>query len=113
MKNLSFSLLIAGAAAAGLVSLSSCKKNSSSPPPPSTHITSFSPATAPMNSMIVIRGTGFDPNTSGTQVSFGGKAAVVMTATDTMLTVKVPVGAPDGKIHVQASAGSDSTSTDF
>jgi serine/threonine protein kinase, bacterial len=108
-------LFMAAVATATIVP--SCKKSSpdapGNPPPIPVKITSFSPATAAMDSTLTITGSGFSKTASANTVSFYGKTGVVLAATDTTLTIKVPQGAQDGKISVKVGALSDSTATDF
>ncbi|GAB4017320.1 hypothetical protein GCM10028808_48400 [Spirosoma migulaei] len=69
----------------------SCKNEDT--PAPVLSITSFTPATAPVGSTVVITGTAFSATPASNTVTFGGVAATVTGATTTSLTVVVPAGA--------------------
>lgn len=56
-------------------------------------ITSFSPASGPIGTTVTITGTNFSTTASDNIVSFGSVKANVISASATMLTVKVPLGA--------------------
>ena len=56
-------------------------------------ITSFSPQSGPVGTVVNISGLNFDPTPGNNIVYFGAVRAVVMTASVTNLTVPVPVGA--------------------
>jgi len=76
-------------------------------------VTSFTPSSAASDSIINITGTGFSRNLPDNAVTFGDKPAVVTAATVTSLSVKVPVGAGDGRITVKVGGKSVSAATDF
>jgi sugar lactone lactonase YvrE len=76
-------------------------------------ITSFTPTAAASDSIITIMGTGFSRMVSDDVVTFGDKPAVVTAASATSLSVKVPVGAKDGKITVKVGTQAVSAATDF
>lgn len=76
-------------------------------------VTSFTPSSAASDSIINITGTGFSRNLPDNVVTFGDKPAVVTAATVTSLSVKVPVGAGDGRITVKVGGKSVSAATDF
>jgi len=108
---------------AGLVSLvflGSCyhKDNYYSPSPnpssdPAPVISSFSPASAAKDSLIVITGTGFSATPSENIVLFNELRADVRAASATSLTVKVPIGAGDGKIALHIGNQSVKSAQDF
>src|SRR6266567_4305551 len=56
-------------------------------------ISSFTPATGPIGTVVTITGAGFNTTPSKNIVYFGTVKAVVSAATSTSLTVTVPVGA--------------------
>ena len=98
----------------GVGMLFSCrKKNDTGGGAGPLQVTSFSPASAASDSIVTITGTGFSLTLSDDVVTFGDKTAVVTAATETSLSVKVPVGAKDGKITVKVGAQAVSAATDF
>src|SRR5438552_3842135 len=61
-------------------------------------ITSFSPASGPLGTVVTITGTGFG---GAPQVDFtAGASAMVSAASDTQITAMVPLGATSGPISV-------------
>jgi len=56
-------------------------------------ITSFSPASGPVGTVVTISGSNFNPTASQDIVYFGAVRAVVSAATGTSLTATVPIGA--------------------
>ncbi len=65
-------------------------------------INSFSPASGPVGTTVVITGTNFNPTPANNIVFFGAAKAVVSSATTTSLLVTVPVGATYQPITVTA-----------
>ncbi len=63
-------------------------------------ITSFSPASSEIGSQITITGTNFSTNPTSNIVYFGGVTATVLSASETELTVEVPVGASSDFLFV-------------
>lgn len=65
-------------------------------------ITSFTPASGFVGSVVTINGTGFNPAAAGNTVYFGATKATVLTANagGTQLTVKVPAGASYSPLSV-------------
>ncbi|OCX52311.1 hypothetical protein BEL04_12610 [Mucilaginibacter sp. PPCGB 2223] len=55
-------------------------------------VTSFSPASGPVGTMVTISGFYFNPSASANIVSFGGVRATVSAASPTSLTITVPPG---------------------
>lgn len=55
-------------------------------------ISSFSPLSGPVGTIVTITGTGFNTSTTGNLVFFGTIKATVSTATNTTITVTVPSG---------------------
>ena len=72
--------------------------------PPS--ITSFSPASGPVGTVVTIKGTSL---TGVTKVTFKGKTATITKDTATKIKVKVPRGATSGKIEVLTPDGKVNT----
>ena len=56
-------------------------------------ITSFSPVKGPIGTTIKLKGNNFNKTAANNIVYFGATKATVSNATDTLLTVKVPIGA--------------------
>jgi len=74
-------------------------------------ITSFTPASGPVGTSVVITGTGL---TQATKVTFGGVVATSFTVnSDSKITVTVPVGAKTGKIGVTTKGGAASSAATF
>ena len=73
-------------------------------------ITSFSPGSGPVGSMVVIDGTNF---VSLEGVTFGGNVQAAGSYTSTQVTVTVPSGAQTGPIIVTTASGSATTATSF
>lgn len=68
-------------------------------------VTSFSPVTGFIGSVVTINGSNFDPIPANNQVFFGATQAQVLTATFGVLEVRVPVGATYGPITVRNACG--------
>ena len=66
-------------------------------------ITSFTPASGVLGSVVTITGTGFDPGINNNTVYFGTVKASVTSATATTLTVTVPPGISPKPISVTAN----------
>jgi hypothetical protein len=74
-------------------------------------ITSFTPATGPIGSIVVITGTNFTP---ATQVTFNGtNAPLFFVNSATQITVTVPNGATTGLIAVTSPLGTGTSATNF
>jgi hypothetical protein len=75
-------------------------------------ITSFTPTSGPVGTVVKITGTGF---TGATAVSFNNVNATTFTvnATGTQITATVPAGATTGKIKVTTPSGSATSTADF
>ena len=78
-------------------------------------INSINPASAPAGATVTITGTGFNTTASANTVFFGAVKATVKSASDTSLTVTVPVSATYGPVTVlnNSSALSASSSQFF
>ena len=85
----------------------SCKKDHPAqpidPPPsaPPLQITSFEPVSAAKDSIITIIGKSFSATPASNKVTINNVPATVLSATNDMLTVKVPVHAGTGVVQVQ------------
>lgn len=73
---------------------------------------SFSPKGS-IGSSVTINGTGFSTNPQDHEVTFNGKAAVVVSSTATQLKVTVPPEATTGKIAVKRNGIETVSSTEF
>jgi hypothetical protein len=72
---------------------------------------SFSPASGPVGTPVVLTGTGL---TQTTKVTFNGTAATTVTVnSDTQVTADVPTGATSGKIAITTKGGSTKSTTSF
>lgn len=74
-------------------------------------ITSFTPTSGPVGTVVTINGSAF---TGATSVKFGGRAATTFSVNSaTKITATVPAGAVSGKITVTTPSGSGTSSTSF
>ena len=73
-------------------------------------VTSFSPASGPVGTKVVVTGTAF---TAATSVQFAGKEATYTVNSATQITATVPTGATTGKVRVATTAGAAQSSTSF
>ncbi len=74
-------------------------------------ISSFTPASGPVGTLVTINGTSF---TGATAVMFNGKAATSFTVvSNSKVTATVPTGATTGKIQVTTAGGSATSATNF
>jgi hypothetical protein len=74
-------------------------------------ITSFTPTSGPVGTVVTITGTGF---TGATAVSFNNVAATSFTVNSaTQITATVPTGATTGKIRVTVGGGTVASTADF
>ncbi len=64
-------------------------------------INGLSPNHGPGNTIVTINGSGFDPVSSYDSVFFNGKAGIIVSASSTIITAKVPVGAGTGNVTVK------------
>jgi gliding motility-associated-like protein len=81
------------------------------PPPPT--ITSFSPATGPVGTIVNIIGTNMDPLAANNIVTFNGTPATVASSTTTSIQTAVPAGASTGPISVTIGTDVVTSTTDF
>jgi hypothetical protein len=56
------------------------------------HITSFTPTSGPLGTVVTINGNNFNPSPAGNIVFFGAVRASVLTASTSVITVAVPKG---------------------
>jgi hypothetical protein len=74
-------------------------------------ITSFTPTSGPVGTVVTITGTNF---TGATSVKFNGVAATTFTVNSaTQITATVPTGATTGKISVTTPGGTGTSTTKF
>ncbi len=73
-------------------------------------ISSFSPSSGPVGTLVTINGTGL---MQATKVTFNGKSASFTTVSDIEVTATVPTGATTGKIKVTTKGGSVTSATSF
>jgi len=78
--------------------------------PGALRVVDFTPPSGTLGSTVAVFGSGFSASASENTVAFNGTAATVTSATETALTVTVPVGATTGKITVTSAAGSATSS---
>ncbi len=76
-------------------------------------ITSFSPTSGHLGTLLTVTGTNFDPTPSGNQVRIGGVLVAVQSATSTQLVVLVPTGVASGLIAVTTPGGSAQSASAF
>ncbi len=80
---------------------------------PAPTISSFTPASGRLTTLVTITGTNFAATPGGNQVTIGGVAAPVQSATSTQLVVTVPVAAVTGPIAVTTAGGTVTSTTNF
>jgi hypothetical protein len=73
-------------------------------------ITGFTPHSGKVGTAVTISGTHLS---GATNVTFGGKAAIISSDTRTKITTKVPTGATTGKIRVTTAGGTAVSSASF
>ncbi|MCC6965793.1 MAG: Ig-like domain-containing protein, partial [Nitrospira sp.] len=73
----------------------------------------FTPTTGRLGTLITMTGTGFVPVPASNQVTIGGVAASVQSATPSQLIVSVPVAATTGPIAVTTAGGTATSATNF
>lgn len=77
------------------------------------YITSFNPVSGEAGDTVVISGINFNTLPANNVVSFNGIQAVVISASETSLSVIVPNGAVTGKISTQVGCGLVASTADF
>jgi RHS repeat-associated protein len=80
-------------------------------PPPT--ISSFTPTAGRLGTFVTITGTNFDSNPNGNQVTIGGVAAAVQSASSTQLVVSVPAAAMTGLLVVTTAGSQAQSATAF
>lgn len=83
------------------------------PPPAPPTITSFTPTSGPVGSVVTITGTNFATAATNNTVAFNGVPGVVITASSNQLTATVPAGATTGYITVTTAAGAAKSAGQF
>lgn len=68
---------------------------------PAPHVTSFTPGSGGVNTVVTITGTGFDPDPTDNTVKFNGVAANIISASSTQIVAKVATGSSTGPFTVQ------------
>lgn len=76
-------------------------------------ITSFSPTSGRVGDTVTIAGTNFDAEASGNQVTLGGVAASVTSASTTTLVISIPQNASSSPISVTTAGGTVTSGTAF
>ncbi len=74
-------------------------------------ISTFSPSSGPAGTSVSILGSGFSTTLSQNTVQFNGVAATVISASNTLIKVTVPVGAISGVITISVAGGSGNPAT--
>lgn len=87
-------------------------KRSSAPAPGSLAIFNFTPGRGGVDTIVSIMGQNFSTVAGSNAVTFNGTSAAVLSATSTVLTVTVPLGASTGPISVTV-AGTTVQSSNF
>lgn len=100
-KTLHFLLVILAASC-----LPSCKKDKKKPETDTpVAITSLSENSGPYNTVVEISGKMFNSDATKDSVYFNGKAAKIISATDTKIVATVPFSAGTGKVSVSVNKG--------
>jgi gliding motility-associated-like protein len=76
-------------------------------------ITSFTPPSGPVGTMVTITGTNFSTTAANNTVAFNGTTAVVTASTTTSITTTVPTGATTGTITVTVAGNTATSATNF
>jgi hypothetical protein len=71
---------------------------------PTTSVSSITPTSGPVGTMVTINGSGF---ATATTVNFGGSSATFTVVSGTVIEAIVPVGATTGNITIQDAGGCD------
>ncbi len=72
-------------------------------PPAPPAVSSFTPTSGPIGSVIFINGANFESTPADNVVTIGGVQATVLTASPTLLSVEIPAGAASGPVSVLAN----------
>jgi YD repeat-containing protein len=81
--------------------------------PGTLRIVDFTPPSGTIGSTVTVFGSGFGASASENTVAFNGTVATITSATQTALTVRVPVGATTGTIAVTNATGSATSSSNY
>lgn len=89
---------------------SACNKGSSpSPPATALAVNSISPSSGGLNTIVTVTGKGFSPDPASNTVTINDQKAVVLTANETVLTIRVTLTGSTGpvtvKVNGQSAAG--------
>lgn len=76
-------------------------------------ITSFTPASGPISTTVIITGTNFSTTPANNIVQFNGTSAVVTASTTTSITTTVPAGATTGTLTVTVGGNTATSADDF
>ena len=76
-------------------------------------ITSFSPASGPVGTTVIIVGANFSITPSNNTVTFNGTSAVVTSSTETEIITTIPEGATTGPIAITHSSLTGISATNF
>jgi RHS repeat-associated protein len=84
-------------------------------PPSAPILTSFTPTSGPVGTVLTITGTNFDPVAANNQVTVNGHPAIItaVNGTGTSLTTTVPQGATTGLITVTTAQGTSTSAQNF
>ena len=77
---------------------------------PAPKVTSFTPASGPVGTVVTLTGTGF---TGATKVAFHGTAALFSVSSAIRITATVPAGATSGTIAVTTAGGTGTSAASF
>ena len=83
------------------------------PPAPAPAIDGLEPTSGRPGARVSLRGKNFSPRLAANQVTLGGRPAVVLSATPSMLEVTVPSGASSGPFVVRVQPGGETQSAPF
>lgn len=97
----SFSKIRSQLGVIALAILSSCSSNSDPEPPALPQVSAISPTSGLINTAVIITGTNFSAVLAENKVTFNGKEAVITDASETQLTVTVPMDAETGPVFVK------------
>lgn len=76
-------------------------------------ILGFTPSQGPAGTTVTVQGQGFSPTSAANDIRFNGISATALSASPSLLTVAVPIGATTGPITVTVGAGTATSSVPF